>query len=62
MVNGRRRYDDFPAPVAGTEVHPQFDGRAVVAWLLADKIEVPMRPTVAYLTLAGTGGALFVTW
>ncbi|MFH7599790.1 hypothetical protein WDV06_32525 [Streptomyces racemochromogenes] len=58
VVNWRRRHDDFPTPVAGTDVHPQFDSRAVVAWLLAhDKIEVPTGPTVAYLTLAGPGGA-----
>ncbi len=49
---------DFSAPVAGTDVHPQFDRRQVVAWLLArDKIEVPTGPTVASLVLAGTGGA-----
>ncbi|MFE1787859.1 hypothetical protein ACFW7J_05510 [Streptomyces sp. NPDC059525] len=44
--------------MADTDVHPQFDSGAVVAWLLAhDKIEVPTGPTVAYLTPAGTGGA-----
>ncbi|MFF2404434.1 hypothetical protein ACWCY1_27880 [Streptomyces goshikiensis] len=42
VVNWRRRHDNFPDPVAGTSVHPQFDHRAVVAWLLDhDKIEVP---------------------
>ncbi|MEU6865860.1 hypothetical protein ABZ924_21835 [Streptomyces sp. NPDC046876] len=46
VVNWRRRHPDFPAPVAGTDVHPQFDPRAMVAWLLAhDKIEVPTGPT-----------------
>ncbi|WP_405419242.1 hypothetical protein [Streptomyces erythrochromogenes] len=56
VVNWRRRHDDFPDPVAGTDVHPQFDRRAVVAWLLAhDKIEVPIGPTVATLVLAGVG-------
>ncbi|MFD3472262.1 hypothetical protein ACFWWM_39295 [Streptomyces sp. NPDC058682] len=54
----RRRHDDFPDPVAGTDVHPQFDCRAVVAWLLAhDKIGVPTGPTIATLVLAGAGGA-----
>ncbi|MFB7263911.1 hypothetical protein ACFCXH_17420 [Streptomyces nojiriensis] len=54
----RRRHDDFPDPVAGTDVHPQFDRRAVVAWLLAhDKIGVPTGPTIAALVLAGPGGA-----
>ncbi|MFE2146634.1 hypothetical protein ACFXA3_33755, partial [Streptomyces sp. NPDC059456] len=55
----RRRHPDFPAPVAGTDVHPQFDCGAVVAWLLAhDKIGVPMGPTVATLVVAGSGGGL----
>ncbi|MFD6877303.1 MULTISPECIES: hypothetical protein [unclassified Streptomyces] len=54
----RRRHDDLPDPVAGTDVHPQFDRRAVVAWLLAhDKIGVPTGPTVASLVLAGPKGA-----
>ncbi|MFE5681313.1 hypothetical protein ACFQ7B_19215 [Streptomyces erythrochromogenes] len=58
VVNWRRRHPDFPDPVAGTDVHPQFDCRAVVAWLLAhDKIGVPAGPTLATLVLAGAGGA-----
>ncbi|MFF3726842.1 hypothetical protein ACFYYM_31250 [Streptomyces erythrochromogenes] len=58
VVNWRRRHDDFPDPVAGTDGHPQFDRRAVVAWLLAhDKIEVPTGPTTATLVLAGARGA-----
>ncbi|WP_405785652.1 hypothetical protein [Streptomyces sp. NBC_01367] len=57
VVNWRRRHPDFPDPVAGTDVHPQFDRRAVVAWLLAhDKIEVPTGPTIAALVLAGAAG------
>ncbi|MFF2192985.1 hypothetical protein [Streptomyces sp. NPDC058157] len=28
VVNWRRRPDDCPAPVAGTDVHPQFEARA----------------------------------
>ncbi|WP_328623188.1 hypothetical protein [Streptomyces sp. NBC_00354] len=58
VVNWRRRQPDFPDPVAGTDVHPRFDRRAVVAWLLThDKIEVPTGPTVASLVLAGAHGA-----
>ncbi|WP_330261989.1 hypothetical protein [Streptomyces sp. NBC_00539] len=58
VVNWRRRHDDFPDPVAGTDVHPQFDRRQVVAWLLAhDKIGIPAGPTVASLVLAGPNGA-----
>ncbi|WP_330335356.1 hypothetical protein OHS33_37205 [Streptomyces sp. NBC_00536] len=57
VVNWRRRHPDFPDPVGGTAVHPQFDRHAVVAWLLAhDKIEIPTGPTVASLVLAGGGG------
>ncbi|MFG2298309.1 hypothetical protein [Streptomyces sp. NPDC048603] len=42
VVNWRRRHPDFPRPVAGTHVHPQFDRRAVEAWLLThDGIEAP---------------------
>ncbi|OEJ30057.1 hypothetical protein BGK67_00460 [Streptomyces subrutilus] len=58
VVNWRRRHSDFPPPVAGTDVHPQFDRRQVAAWLLThDKIGVPTGPTVASVLLAGTGGA-----
>lgn len=58
VVAWRRRHPDFPRAVAGTDVHPQFDRRAVVAWLLAhDKIAVPMA-TVASLVLGGPGGAV----
>ncbi|WP_185899842.1 hypothetical protein, partial [Streptomyces sp. WAC07061] len=47
-----------PSRWAGTQVHPQFDGRAVVAWLLAhDKIAIPMGPTVATLVVAAAQGA-----
>ncbi|MGW7099678.1 hypothetical protein [Streptomyces sp. NPDC054838] len=58
VVNWRRRHDDFPDPVAGTDVHPQFDRSQVVTWLLAhDKIGIPTGPTVASLVLAGPDGA-----
>ncbi|MFB8043131.1 hypothetical protein ACFC8F_17795 [Streptomyces hydrogenans] len=42
VVNWRRRHAGFPDPVRGTAAHPEFDRRAIVAWLLAhDKIAVP---------------------
>ncbi|MFF9691317.1 hypothetical protein [Streptomyces sp. NPDC014623] len=53
VVNWRRRHDDFPDPVAGTDVHPRFARSAVVSWLLAhDKIAVP----------AGVPSATLVLW
>ncbi|MFJ2598914.1 hypothetical protein [Streptomyces erythrochromogenes] len=56
VVNWRRRHDDFPDPVGGTEVHPQFDRAAVVAWLLArDKIGVPVAMPAASLVVTGEG-------
>lgn len=59
VVNWRRRHLDFPNPVAGTDVHPLFDPRQVVAWLLAhDKIGVPTGPTVASLVLADLKGGM----
>ncbi|WP_329191552.1 MULTISPECIES: hypothetical protein [unclassified Streptomyces] len=58
VVNWRRWHPDFPEPVAGSDVHPQFDRSAVVAWLLAhDKIEVPMAMPAASLVLTAVGGA-----
>ncbi|MEU4954672.1 hypothetical protein [Streptomyces lavendulae] len=32
VVQWRRRYGDFPAPVGGSDVHPEFDRAAVLAW------------------------------
>ncbi|MFJ8016709.1 hypothetical protein [Streptomyces sp. NPDC096339] len=56
VVNWRRRHADFPAPAGGTDVHPQFDRTAVVAWLLAhDKIEVPVGMPSALLVVVGAG-------
>ncbi|MFJ6799143.1 hypothetical protein [Streptomyces sp. NPDC091268] len=56
VVNWRRRHTDFPAQVGGTDVHPQFDRSAVVAWLLAhDKIEVPVAMPAASLVVVGAG-------
>ncbi|MET9954412.1 hypothetical protein ABZ135_23110 [Streptomyces sp. NPDC006339] len=57
VVNWLRRHDDFPDPVGGTEVHPEFEVRAIVDWLLAHRrIEVPATLPVASLLVAGTGG------
>ncbi|MFG2986458.1 hypothetical protein ACGFYQ_35305 [Streptomyces sp. NPDC048258] len=36
VVNWRRRYDAFPAPVGGSAMSLEFDGGAVAAWLLAN--------------------------
>ncbi|OEJ30028.1 hypothetical protein BGK67_00260 [Streptomyces subrutilus] len=55
-MNRRRRHAGFTGLVGSTEVHPQFDRRAVVAWLLAhDKIEVPIGMPSASLVVVGTG-------
>lgn len=60
VVNWRRRHADFPAPAGGTEVHPQFDRAAVVAWLLAhDKIGVPVAMPAASLVVHGAGRRTF---
>ncbi|MFF5447065.1 hypothetical protein [Streptomyces sp. NPDC012888] len=57
VVNWCRRHADFPGPVGGTDVHPQFDRSAVVAWLLAhDKIGVPVAMPAASLVVVGAGG------
>ena len=33
VSNWRRRHDDFPKPVSGTDKNPRFDLGAVEAWL-----------------------------
>src|SRR3954466_6736166 len=35
VSNWRRRHEDFPAPVAGTDTSPLYDLNAVRAWLKA---------------------------
>src|SRR5215470_6594604 len=35
VSNWRRRHDDFPRPVSGTDTSPRFDLMAVEAWLHA---------------------------
>ncbi|MEU8779863.1 hypothetical protein [Streptomyces sp. NPDC048606] len=57
VVNWRRRNDDFPTPVAGSEVHPEFESTAVIAWLLShEKIAVPTKPPAAHLLFTRPGG------
>ncbi|MFJ3841510.1 hypothetical protein ACIPY6_39225 [Streptomyces sp. NPDC090054] len=57
VVTWRRRHDDFPTPVGGSDVHPEFDRAAVIAWLLAHgKIEVPTRTPTASLLMTRFGG------
>ncbi|MDA5284745.1 hypothetical protein [Streptomyces sp. Isolate_45] len=57
VVQWRRRHNDFPTPVGGSEAHPEFDRAAVLAWLLAHhKIEVPTRTPTASLLMARPGG------
>ncbi|GAA2774945.1 hypothetical protein GCM10010493_84060 [Streptomyces lavendulae subsp. grasserius] len=57
VVQWRRRYDDFPAPVSGTGVQPEFDRAAVLAWLLAHgKTEMPTRTPAGALLMACPGG------
>ncbi|WP_331746111.1 hypothetical protein [Streptomyces virginiae] len=56
VVNWRRQHADFPGPAGGTEVHPEFDRPAVVAWLLAhDKTEVPIGMPSASLVVVDAG-------
>ncbi|MEU9030681.1 hypothetical protein AB0D46_24795 [Streptomyces sp. NPDC048383] len=58
VVNWRRLHADFPDPVGGTDVHPEFDRSAVAAWLLDhDKIEIPSQIPPAMLLLDGAEGA-----
>ncbi|MFD3723456.1 hypothetical protein [Streptomyces sp. NPDC058674] len=52
----RRTLPDFPEPVAGTDVHPRFDRRAVAAWLLAhNKLTIPHTLPAAVLSAAAAG-------
>ncbi|MFI1890500.1 hypothetical protein [Streptomyces jumonjinensis] len=45
VVNWRRRHDDFPPAIGGTEESPQFDPGAVDAWLRAhDKVSEEPKP------------------
>ncbi|MFF4457690.1 hypothetical protein [Streptomyces goshikiensis] len=56
VANWSCRHAAFPSAVGGTELHPQFDRPAVVAWLLAhDKIGVPVAMPSASLVVVGAG-------
>ncbi|MFD3680923.1 hypothetical protein [Streptomyces sp. NPDC058613] len=57
VVTGwRRALPGFPDPVAGSDVHPRFDRRAVAAWLLAhDKLTVPHTLATAVLSVTAAG-------
>ncbi|MFD3780190.1 hypothetical protein [Streptomyces sp. NPDC058612] len=49
----RRTLPGLPDPVAGTDVHPRFDRRAVAAWLPAhNKLTVPHTLATAVLSVA----------
>ncbi|MFD3329586.1 hypothetical protein [Streptomyces sp. NPDC058701] len=52
VVVWRRNLPGFPEPVAGTDVHPRFDRRAIDTWLLAhDKLTVPHTLPTAVLSV-----------
>ncbi|MBT2385668.1 hypothetical protein [Streptomyces sp. ISL-11] len=61
VMNWRRQHEDFPDPMGGTDVRPQFDRRAAMDWLLAPgTIAVPTGMPAASLVVAGavrTGSA-----
>ena len=44
VSNWRRRHDDFPAPVGGTDRSPRFDLAEVEAWLAAHGSRDPIDP------------------
>ncbi|MFI1286459.1 hypothetical protein ACH4U5_37850 [Streptomyces sp. NPDC020858] len=57
VVNWCRRHADSPCPVGGTDMSPEFDRAAVVAWLLAhDRIGIPTGMPAASLVVVGAGG------
>lgn len=51
VSNWRRRHDDFPAPIAGSETRPLFDLHAVRKWLAEHNIEAAQSPDAALRTL-----------
>ncbi|MFD3328658.1 hypothetical protein [Streptomyces sp. NPDC058701] len=56
VVAWRRTLPGFPEPVAGTDVHPCFDRRAIAAWLLAHhKLTIPHTLPTAVLSVTGPG-------
>ncbi|MFD3780808.1 hypothetical protein [Streptomyces sp. NPDC058612] len=56
VIVWRRTLPDFPDPVAGTDVHPRFDRRAVATWLLGhDKLTIPHTLVAAVLSVTAAG-------
>ncbi|MEV0710705.1 N-6 DNA methylase [Nocardia aurea] len=51
VSNWRRRYDDFPGAVAGTDTRPLFDLRQVQEWLSEHGIQVSESPATDLRTL-----------
>ncbi len=60
VTTWRRRYPDFPAPVAGDAASPQFDSRQIADWLITtgrDK-DGRVEADLGLYTLAGLGDGL----
>src|SRR5690606_22685201 len=51
VSNWRRRYDDFPRAVAGTDTRPLFDLGQVQSWLTEHGVRVPESPAAELRTL-----------
>ncbi|WP_198163887.1 N-6 DNA methylase [Nocardia violaceofusca] len=51
VSNWRRRHDDFPDPIAGSETRPLFDLHAVRQWLVEHNIETAQSPEAELRTL-----------
>ena len=51
VSNWRRRHDDFPDPIAGTENRPLFDLHAVQTWLADHNVEAAQSPEAELRTL-----------
>jgi hypothetical protein len=62
VSNWRRRYEDFPKPVAGTASSPQFSLEQVESWLRGRKREVRLSPELrTWQRLRSLGGDLRLT-
>ncbi|MEV5650201.1 N-6 DNA methylase [Nocardia sp. NPDC052254] len=51
VSNWRRRHDDFPRAIAGTETRPVFDLHAVQAWMAEHGMEPAASPAIELRTL-----------
>ncbi|MQY18083.1 N-6 DNA methylase [Nocardia macrotermitis] len=51
VSNWRRRHEDFPDPVDGSETRPLFDLHAVRKWLVEHNVEAAESPTAQLRTL-----------